>query len=204
MKFFKWKIFIITGIVCLLPIFFGAAFWNKLPETMAIHFNIYGEPDGFASKTFVVYGLPILMVLIQAFYCFAGDFQTCKNGKTNHFDTVSKWLVPTLTVVLYVLTIGVGIGWKVDMRKAACLVVGAMFFVIGACLPKADRIKNYKIPPEKALKINRFTGVEMVILGILFVISCFLTPMYSAACMFLLILFTLISIIYAIIVIRKK
>ena len=41
MKFFKWKIFIITSIVCLLPILLGISLWSKLPDTMAIHFDIY-------------------------------------------------------------------------------------------------------------------------------------------------------------------
>ena len=54
MKIFKWKSFIITSIVCLLPILLGISLWTKLPDTMAIHFNIYGDPDNFASKGFVV------------------------------------------------------------------------------------------------------------------------------------------------------
>ena len=61
MKFFKWKIFFITSAVCLLPILLGILLWDRLPDIMAIHFNIYGEADNFASKSFVVFGLPIIL-----------------------------------------------------------------------------------------------------------------------------------------------
>lgn len=67
MKFIKWKSFIVTSFVCLLPILLGIALWENLPDTMAIHFNINNEPDNFASKGFVVFGLPFLMVILQFF-----------------------------------------------------------------------------------------------------------------------------------------
>lgn len=204
MKFFKWKIFIITGIVCLLPILLGVAVWKELPETMAIHFNIYGEPDGFASKGFVVFALPVFMFAVQAFSCYLTDFQSYKNGEMKKIEVVSKWAIPFMTVAVYILTLVVGLGWKVDIRKAVCIIVGVLFLVTGNYLPKADRIKNYKIDKEKARKINRFMGYGTVILGILFIVSCLLPPMYSVACLFLLIPYLVISVVYAIIVMRKK
>lgn len=204
MKFFKWKIFIITGIVCLLPILLGVAFWNELPETMAIHFNIYGEADGFASKGFVVFALPVFMFAVQAFSCYLTDFQSYKNGEMKKFEVVLKWTIPFMTVAVYILTLVVGLGWKVDIRKAVCIIVGVLLLVTGNYLPKADRIKNYKIDKEKARKINRFMGYGTVMLGILFIVSCLFPPMYSAACIFLVIPYTVISMVYAIIVTRKN
>ena len=59
MKFIKWKSLIITTIVSLSPVILGIALWNLLPDSMAIHFNVYNEPDNFASKGFVVFGLPL-------------------------------------------------------------------------------------------------------------------------------------------------
>ena len=81
MKWMKWKTFAITNIVCLLPIIPGVLLWNKLPDTMAIHFDIYNQPNGFASKAFVVFGLPIMMVLLHGnkmdYPCYVSDFASC-------------------------------------------------------------------------------------------------------------------------------
>ncbi len=203
MKFFKWRIFIITSIVCLLPIILGIALWDKLPETMAIHFDMYNNPDNFASKGFVVFGLPALMVLLQAFCCFVNDINAHKKGERKKFSTITKWIIPVMSGILYIVTLGYGLGWDLDIRIVAALIVGGMLIVIGNYLPKFDYIKNYDLETEKARKINRFIGYETVIMGVMFLISIFLPPVATVACIFLLIPYALIGLIYGIKVGKK-
>ena len=143
MKIVKWKVLIITSIVCLLPILLGLSLWKELPEIMAIHFNFYGEPDGFASKGFVVFGLPVLMVLLQTFCCIVSDINASRHGETKKFERVVKWIIPAISVILYIATLGYGLGWAVDIRKVVAFVLGGELVVIGNYLPKLDYIKNY-------------------------------------------------------------
>ncbi len=203
MKFFKWKIFLITAVVCLLPILLGVSLWNSLPESMAIHFDVYGQPDNYASKGFVVFGLPLLMVALQGVCCFINDINAKKHGERKKLESVTKWIIPCMTVVLQIITLGYGLGWNVDIRKTVLLIVGTMFLVLGNYLPKFDRVKNYDIDTEKARKINRFIGYETVVMGLLFIISIFLPPMWSVWCLLLLIPYAIISIIYSVAVMRK-
>ena len=198
MKFMKWNILIITCLVCLLPILLGLSLWNSLPDTMAIHFNMYNEPDNFASKAFVIFGLPCLMVLLQIFCCFVNDINAHKYGERKKFELATKWIIPVMSVVLQTLTLGYGLGWQFDVRKAAALLVGGIFLVIGNYLPKFDYIKNYDVSTEKARKINRFIGFETVVMGMFFLISIFLPPIGTMTCIFLLIPYGVISIIYGI------
>ncbi len=204
MKFFKWKIFTITGIVCLLPIPLGLLLWNKLPDTMAIHFNIYGEADNFASKGFVVFGLPLLMVALQAFCCFINDINAHKHGNRIKLETVTKWIIPCLCVILQIVTFGYSLGWEMDIRKIVSCIVGIMFLVIGNYLPKFDDVKNFNVDTEKARKINRFIGYENIIMGLLFLICIPLPPAFTVVCLLLLIPYAIISIVYGIVVARKK
>lgn len=204
MKFFKWRTFVITSLVCLLPILLGLSLWDKLPDVMAIHFNIYGQPDNFASKSFVVFGLPALMVVLQGFCCFINDINAKKHGDRKKFERVTKWIIPVMCIVLQTLTLGYGLGWNIDIRKSVALIVGALFLVIGNYLPKFDRVKNYDLDTEKAKKINRFIGYETVIMGILFITSIFLEPVFTLACLFLLIPYAIIAVIYGIVVGRRK
>ena len=199
MKFFKWKAFIITSVVCLLPILLGISLWTKLPDTMAIHFNIYGDPDNFASKEFVVFGLPVLMVVLQAFSCFINDINSYKHGDRKKFTAVTKWIIPALTVVLQIITLGYGLGWNLDIRKVVSFIVGVIFLVTGNYLPKFDYIKNYDVNTEKARKINRFIGYETVVMGLLFIISVFLPAIWSIICLLLLIPYAIIGVLYGII-----
>ena len=42
------KLLVITSLLTLLPIPVGLLLWNRFPETIAIHFGITGNADGFA------------------------------------------------------------------------------------------------------------------------------------------------------------
>lgn len=204
MKFIKWKTLVITSLVCLTPILLGVALWDKLPDTMAIHFDINNNPDNFASKGFVVFGIPVLMVLLQMFCCFINDINAYKHGDRKKFEMVTKWIIPAMTVVLQVVTLGYGLGWNLDIRRIVAFIVGIIFLVIGNYLPKFDYIKNYDINKEKARIINRFIGYMTVIMGLLFLISIFLPSIATVVCLVLLIPYAVISVIYGIKVGRDK
>jgi len=203
MKFIKWKSLFITCLVCLLPILLGLALWEKLPDTIAIHFNIHNEPDNFAKKGFVVFGIPLLMVLLQCFCCFVNDINAYKHGERKKFERITKWIIPVLSIVLQITTFAFALGQAVDVRRVVALLVGCMFLVIGNYMPKFDYIKNYDVKAEKARKINRFIGFETVVLGVLFLLSILLPPIFTICCLLLLIPYAIISIIYGIKVGRK-
>lgn len=203
MKFFKWKIFFITSVFCLLPVLFGVALWDKLPDVIATHFDINNNPDGFSSKGFTVFGLPVLMVVLQGFCCFVNDFNANKHGERVKFEMVTKWIIPVLTIVFQVATFGIALGKNIDIRAVAAIIVGVMFLAIGNYLPKFDYVKNYDLDTEKARKINRFIGFETVIMGILFLVSILLPPIATFVCVLLLIPYAIIAAIYGIKVGRK-
>ena len=98
MKAIKWKTLIITGILCLLPILLGVYLWDILPDEIAVHFNLYIEPDGFASKGFAVFGIPLIMCALQIFGCIISDFKVEKYGAK--VPAISKWIVPVISIVV--------------------------------------------------------------------------------------------------------
>ena len=203
MKFIKWKYFIITGIVCLLPILFGVFFWDKLPDMIAIHFDISNNPDNYGSKGFVVFGLPLLMLILQFVCCVINDINAKKYGERKKFENVVKWIIPMLSIVLQLATLGIALGKNINIRIVTALLVGIMFLVIGNYLPKFDYIKNYDVNTEKARKINRFIGYETVVMGLLFFVSIFLPPISSIVCLLLLIPYAIMGVVYGIITGRK-
>ena len=196
MKFVRWKILVITCIVCLLPIILGIAMWDKLPDTMAIHFNVNNVADNFAPKPIVLLGFPFMMVLFQIICCVASDINAKKHRKNIAFETVLKWIVPVMSVVLQITTIGYSLGWNLDIRRIATSLVGVIFIVIGIYLPKLDYVKNMKLSAQKAKKINKFVGVSMVII--------LLPPIFAIVWLFLVIICSILCMVYAKIVGSKK
>lgn len=204
MKFFKMKIFFVTALVCLLPIVAGLILWNRLPDSVPIHFDIYNNPDNFAPKWFAVFGMPVLMVVLQAICCIINDVNAAKHGERVKFERATKWIIPIMSVILSAVTYIYALGVMLDIRVWAVGVVGVMLIVIGNYLPKFDYIKDYDVDTEKARRINRFIGFETVVMGILFLVSLFFPPMASIACLILLIPYAIIATAYGIYVCKKK
>ncbi len=203
MKKIKWKYLLLTCAVCLLPIAFGVVLWEKLPQTIATHFNIHNEPDGFSSKAFAVFGLPVLMAVLQAICCLINDFNAAKHGERKKFEHATKWIIPVMSILLQGAIFAYALGLAIDIHKVACVIVGAVFLVVGNYLPKFDYVKNYDLDTQKARKINRFIGYESFVMGLLFLISIFMPPAFSIACLILLIPYAVLSIVYSIWVIKR-
>lgn len=198
MKKVKWKILIITSAVCLLPVLLGVIFWNDLPDLMAVHFNFNNEPDNFAKKPFAVFGLPFIMVLMQIFCCIVNDINSSKYGENKKFDKIAKWIIPVMSIILETAIIFVGLGKNVDIRIVAAVIVGITFIALGHSMAELNYIKNYKVEPEKARKINKFVGRTMVVMGILMLITIFLPPIATVIWLILLAPYTLVCAVYGI------
>ena len=44
------KMLILTSVITLLPIFIGLLLWRQLPASVATHFGVDNQPDGYCSK----------------------------------------------------------------------------------------------------------------------------------------------------------
>ena len=69
---------ILSSIVVLLPMVIGLLIWNQLPKDVATHFSFNGQPDGYSSKEFAVFVLPLIVFVIHLFCIFAVQIQNPK------------------------------------------------------------------------------------------------------------------------------
>ena len=176
----NWKILVITSIVLLLPVLAGVILWNQLPEQMPTHWNAAGEIDGWSSKPFAVFGLPLLMLAIH-WVCVLGTSADPK--KDNHAGKVLHlvlWIVPVLSVVLHTVTYAAALGKEVRMELVMPIMIGLVLAIIGNYLPKCKQ--NYtigiKIPwtlnsEENWNRTHRFAGRLWVACGIVIILTGF-------------------------------
>ena len=61
----NWKTLLITSVVILLPILVGLVLWNQLPDQIPSHWDASGEIDGWSSKPFTVFGMPLILLALQ-------------------------------------------------------------------------------------------------------------------------------------------
>lgn len=95
---FQIKVMIITGIVILLPIIFGLIKWSALPDQMAIHFNLAGQANGWASKGFAVIGFPLIMLVFHGLMFVVFGCVNAKTAINNAVYTVIMAIIPIATI----------------------------------------------------------------------------------------------------------
>lgn len=175
------KVLIITSIVILLPILAGVILWNQLPDPMPTHWNASGEVDGWSSKPFAVFGLPLILLAAQ-WLCMLG---TAADPKKNNHPTkivhLVLWIIPVLSVVMHTFVYLIVLGYGVRMEVVMPILIGLIFTIIGNYLPKCKQ--NYtigiKIPwtlnnEENWNKTHRFAGWMWTFCGVAIMLTGFL------------------------------
>ncbi len=174
------KVLILTSMVILLPVLAGVILWNQLPEQIPTHWNAVGEVDGWSSKPFAIFGLPLILLAAQ-WLCVLGTFADPK--KESHPSKVLNmifWIIPILSVVLFAITFAVAMGKEVRMEVVMPVFIGLLFAIIGNYLPKCKQ--NYtigiKIPwtlnsEENWNRTHRFAGRIWLICGIIIMLTGF-------------------------------
>ena len=95
MKKIDKKMLLFGILLCLLPMLIGFYYYDLLPDKIAIHFNMQGNPDNFVSKTCGIVGLPLVMGAVFLVLSIALDVD-------NNFD-VGKLTLFTVGIIFMVL-----------------------------------------------------------------------------------------------------
>lgn len=180
MKHTKLNI-ILSCIVLLSPMIFGMIVWNKLPESMPIHWGVNGEADRWSSKPFAVFVLPLLILAIHGICIFASrkDFRDKKQSPK--VMGLVLWICPLLSVMANSLTYAISLGKEINVLFVVSLTMGTLFVLIGNYLPKCQQNRTVGIRIIWTLKneanwnaTHRFAGKVWVIGGLLLMASSLL------------------------------
>lgn len=169
------RILLLTSILILFPMIIGIFIWDKLPEMIATHWSISGTVDGWASKPIVVFGIPLLMLMIQ----WIGFIMTHNNVTMNNkVMYLVLWIVPMISWLLTIVIYGSALGYDVNVGKIVSIVLGCIFTIIGNYLPK--QTQNYfvgiRLPwtlksEENWRKTHHLSGWIWMISGVLIILS---------------------------------
>ncbi len=168
---------ILSIIICLLPIILGIIVYNKLPEQMPIHFTINDVPDNYEPKNFALFGIPVIMAIIQAICIISiTKIKNLKNSEKPKIIKIMEWFIPIMTVVIYIIMIEVSLGSTVYVGKSVCLILGILFMIIGNYFPKMSydvaKIVFHPIPKsEKTFRrMTKIMGYGFILIGIVLLI----------------------------------
>ena len=172
------KTLIIATIIILLPVLAGLILWNRLPERFPIHFNTAGEVDGWSSRAFGVFGLPLILVAFQ-WLCGLGSLKMdpkAQNLEGKVFGLV-LWIIPVLSVVMNAMVYCTALGMDMNVQIVMPLLIGLLMVIIGNWLPKCTQTYTLgiKLPWTLADETNwnrthRFAGPVWVVCGMVIMV----------------------------------
>ena len=204
----NWKLLLLTSLALRLPVLAGVVLWNQLPEQIPSHWNAVGEVDGWSSKPFAVFGMPLILLAFQ-WICALGTGADPK--KSNHSAKIQQlvlWIIPVISALLHVIVYAVALGEEVRVEVVMPVFIGLVLAIAGNYLPKCKQ--NYtigiKIPwtlnsEENWNRTHRFAGRLWLVCGI----AMMLTGFFGGFWIFLpiVLLMVLAPMIYSYILHRK-
>ena len=204
----NWKVLLITSVAILLPMLAGVILWNQLPEQIPSHWNAVGEIDGWSSKPFAVFGMPLILLAAQWLCVLGTGTDPKKNNHPQKILHLVLWIIPVLSALLHAIVYAVALGRDVRVETVMPVFIGILLAIIGNYLPKCKQ--NYtigiKIPwtlnsEENWNRTHRFAGRLWVVCGL----AIMLTGFFGGFWIFLpiVLLMVIVPLVYSYVLHRK-
>lgn len=135
-----------TTIVVLLmisaAIIVGIAFWNQLPDPMASHWNVNDQVDGYMSKFWGVFLMPLITLGMLLLFLVIPNIDPLKANIAQFRDVFNMFiaLIVAFMLYIYILSLRWNLGYiNFGMSKAMLPAMGILFILIGYLFRKAKR-----------------------------------------------------------------
>jgi uncharacterized membrane protein len=119
----------------------GLLLWSRLPDPMPGHWNAAGEIDGYISKFWGVFLLPIISIALTGLFLVIPRIDPLK-ANIAQFRAAFNWFIVAFVVYilyLYILTLLAALGTRFNMTLMLLPAVGLLFLGIGYLMSGAKR-----------------------------------------------------------------
>jgi uncharacterized membrane protein len=120
----------------------GLLLWNKLPDQMASHWNVNDQVDGYMSRLWGVFMMPLMTLGIFLLFLVIPAIDPLKANIAKFRKTFNLFIVLFATFMLYIhgLTLAWNLGYTgFKMSSSMLPAIGLLFILIGFILRKAKR-----------------------------------------------------------------
>ncbi len=203
---------ILGSLICIIPMLIGIVFYKDLPDTMAIHFSQSGEANGFASKYFIVFIMPVLFAVLNIIVNLGLRRRDTKEHSAKGLQALGKWIVPPAAALTICLTFYQNLKPEENIVNSFILIlIGSILIISGNYFPKnhPNSRVGIKFPwllkhEEAWNKTHRLSSRLWIIAGLLLLITPFIGVGAYAAIIAALILSGVLPLLYSLYAIRDK
>lgn len=93
--------------------------YGRLPEQLPVHWDMNGNPNGWAPQPFGAFLAPVLLLVIAAIKRFAPDLDPRQDNYSKFWQSLEALYVEFLLLVLvmHVMSLGLALGYHVPVRQ---------------------------------------------------------------------------------------
>ena len=120
----------------------GLLFWNRLPDPMASHWNVNDQVDGYMSKVWGVFMVPLITLGLFLLFLVIPSIDPLKANIAQFREAFNLFFVLMTAFMLYIhaLTLAWNLGYtSFKMSTSMLPAMGLLFIFIGFMLRKAKR-----------------------------------------------------------------
>ncbi len=198
------KKLLLTSAVILLPILAGVILWDKLPDSVPVHFGPTGEADGFASRGVAVFVMPLFLLAIHWLCTLA----TAADPKNKNIDKKALglvlWICPMISLLVNGVVYVTALGIAINILMVFGLFLGCLFVVIGNYMPKCRQsyTLGIKLPwtlndEDNWNRTHRFAGRLWTVGGLVVIITAFLGNAFAYIFLGIILVMVLIPTVYS-------
>ena len=195
-------VLVITSIICLLPICLSVSMYNDLPEKVVMQWNFEGNPNWYAHKAVLAFGMPVFFLVMNIGIFFLIHADPKRENASKAMLVFVEWFISILSLIIVTVMLLTNSGVELPTVMIVLVLVGILFIFLGNYMPKNRQ--NYSIGirvswtlenPENWNKTHRMGGFLWIIAGILLIIIAFLPLPNIAGIILIFIILILISVI---------
>lgn len=171
------KLFIIVSVLVILTFAISAYVYPSLPDQMTTHWGLDGQPNGYMSKFWGAFFMPLTSIFILTLFFIIPKIDPLKHNIEKfrkHFD---MFIVIMTVFLLYVHTLVLlwNIGIQFNMNRFIIPIMGLLFYYLGNLLEHSERNWFIGIRTPWTLSSDKVWKKTNKVGGILFKIGGFLT-----------------------------
>jgi len=152
----------------------GVVLWNRLPDLMASHWGPNDEVNGYISKFWGVFLMPLITLGMLVLFMIIPSIDPLKANIAQFRDVFNLFitLIVAFMVYIYFLTLRWNLGYTdLGISKALLPALGILFFFVGYMLRKAKRNFFIGIRTPWTLSSDRVWDETHRLGSVLFMIS---------------------------------
>ena len=161
------------------------AVYRRLPETMAVHWDIDGNPNGWMPRAFGAFFGPVFILVLWQIMRVLPRIDPREPNYARFGDAYDTIVAAVLLLLLatHGIVLAVALGYQVAVSRLVPALVGVLFVVIGNVMPRMRPNWWFGVRTPWTLssdrvwaRTHRLAGFSMTAAGLVMIASAFVLP----------------------------